>query len=61
MALTALILPLEVFPFLIVMNDERYLGRYRNGWISNSVVIFTLALAFILAIIAIPLQILGGD
>jgi len=61
MVLTALILPLEILPFLILMNDERYLGKYRNGWISNSVVIFTLALAFILAIVSIPLEIFGGD
>lgn len=60
MALTAVILPLELFPFLVLMNDERYLGKYRNGWISNSVVIFTIALAFVLAIVSIPLEILGG-
>ena len=59
-ALTAVILPLQVFPFLVVMNDERYVGEHRNGWISNSVVIFTIALAFVLAIVSIPLQIIGG-
>lgn len=60
MALTALILPPVIIPFLILMNDQSYVGKYRNGWISNSVVIFTIALAFVLAIVAIPLEVLGG-
>lgn len=60
MALTAVVLPLVVLPFLILMNDESYVGRYRNGWISNSIVIFIIALTFVLAIAAIPLEILGG-
>ncbi|MBE9020878.1 divalent metal cation transporter, partial [Chroococcidiopsidales cyanobacterium LEGE 13417] len=44
----------------VLMNDDRYVGRHRNGWISNTVVIFTIGLAFVLAIVAIPLEILGG-
>jgi Mn2+/Fe2+ NRAMP family transporter len=60
MALTAVILPLVVLPFLILMNDESYVGKHRNGWISNSIVILIIALAFVLAITAIPLEILGG-
>jgi hypothetical protein len=43
------------------MNDEHYVGKHRNHWISNSVVIFTIALAFVLAIVAIPLEFLGGS
>ncbi|MEH2274026.1 MAG: divalent metal cation transporter [Nostoc sp.] len=60
MAITAVILPPVIIPFLVLMNDELYVGKYRNGWISNSVVIFTIALTFVLAIIAIPLEIIGG-
>ncbi len=60
MAITAVILPPVIVPFLILMNDESYVGKYRNGWISNSVIIFTIALAFVLAIAAIPLQILDS-
>jgi Mn2+/Fe2+ NRAMP family transporter len=60
MALTAVILPVVILPFLILMNDESYVGRYRNGWISNGVVIFIIGLAFVLAIVAIPLEIFGG-
>lgn len=60
MAITTLILPPVIVPFLVLMNDKNYVGKHRNGWISNSVVIFTIALAFVLAIVAIPLEILGG-
>lgn len=60
MALTAVILPLVVIPFLVLMNDESYVGRYRNGWLSNSAVILIIALTFVLAIAAIPLELAGG-
>ena len=38
MALTAAALPLAIVPFLFLMNDPIYLGKHRNGWISNTVV-----------------------
>lgn len=60
MALTAATLPLATVPFIVLMNDENYVGRHRNGWISNSVVIFVIALAFVLAIVTIPVEIVGG-
>lgn len=60
MALTAVILPIVMIPFLVLMNDERYVGEHRNGWLSNSVVVFTIALAFVLAIVAIPLEVLSS-
>lgn len=60
MAITTLILPPVILPFLVLMNDESYVGKHRNGWISNSVIIFTIVLAFVLAIAAIPLEIIGG-
>ncbi len=60
MALTAVILPIVMIPFLVLMNDESYIGQYRNGWISNSAVIFIIGLTFVLAIVAIPLEVIGG-
>lgn len=60
MAITAVILPPVILPFLVLMNDKLYVGKYRNGFLSNSVVIFTMVLAFVLAIVAIPLEIIGG-
>lgn len=44
----------------MLMNDRNYLEEYRNGWISNAVVIVIILLAFVLAVFSIPLQILGG-
>lgn len=60
MALTAVALPLIAVPFLILMNDEHYLGEHRNGFVGNAVVVFVILLAFVLAIVAIPLEIFGG-
>jgi Mn2+/Fe2+ NRAMP family transporter len=60
MAATALILPLIVFPFLIIMNDKRYLRNHTNSVFANAVVCFVILLAAAMAIVAIPLEILGG-
>ena len=60
MALTAATLPLAIIPFLFLMNDPIYLGEHRNGWISNSVVGIVILISFVLAVISIPLQIIGG-
>ncbi len=60
MALTAASLPVSIVPFLFLMNDYSYVRVYRNGWFSNAVVIAIIGLAFVLAVVAIPLQIFGG-
>jgi Mn2+ and Fe2+ transporters of the NRAMP family len=60
MALVAATLPLAAVPFLILMNDPRYLGEHTNGVISNTVVVIVVMMSFILAIVSIPLQIFGG-
>jgi Mn2+/Fe2+ NRAMP family transporter len=60
MALTAATLPVSVVPFLFLMNDYSYVRIYRNGWLSNAVVISIIGLAFVLAVVTIPLQIFGG-
>jgi Mn2+/Fe2+ NRAMP family transporter len=60
MALTSATLPLAIVPFLFLMNDPIYLGEYRNGWISNSIVAIVILISFVLAVISIPLEIIGG-
>jgi Mn2+/Fe2+ NRAMP family transporter len=60
MVLTAATLPVSIVPFLFLMNDGSYVRSYRNGWISNAVVILIIGLAFVLAVVSIPLQIFGG-
>ena len=61
MALTAATLPVSIVPFLFLMNDYSYVRVYRNSWFSNAVVIAIIGLAFLLAVVAIPLQIFGGS
>jgi Mn2+/Fe2+ NRAMP family transporter len=60
MAATAVSLPFAVVPFLLLMNDERYVGEHRNGRFSNAVVLFVIGLAFVLALVSIPLEIAGS-
>jgi Mn2+/Fe2+ NRAMP family transporter len=61
MAITTLILPLVAFPFIIVMNDKKYLRNHINGRFSNAVVCLIILLAALLAIVAIPLEIFGSS
>jgi Mn2+/Fe2+ NRAMP family transporter len=60
MALTAVTLPLVTLPFIVLMNDPAYVGEYRNGWIGNAAVVGISLLASLIALVAIPLQLMGG-
>lgn len=56
MATTAATLPLAVVPFLLLMNDERVLGPRKNRLASNVIVTAVVALAVLLAVVTLPLQ-----
>ena len=60
MALTALSLPVTVWPLLVLMNDPLYLGDRTNGWISNAAVVAVSVIACIVALVSIPLEIFGS-
>jgi Mn2+/Fe2+ NRAMP family transporter len=60
MALTALILPLIALPFIVLLNDKTYMHEHTNGPIGNTVVIVTIVMASIVALVTIPLEIMGG-
>jgi len=60
MSLTAAALPIGTFPFLILMNDREYLGSHTNGHLSNAVVLFISALSAVLAVVSIPLELIGS-
>jgi Mn2+/Fe2+ NRAMP family transporter len=60
MALTAATLPLAVIPFLVLMNDEKYMGANTNGLVGNTIVVVISIMACLLALVAIPLQFIGG-
>jgi Mn2+/Fe2+ NRAMP family transporter len=59
-AFTALVLPISLAPLLVVMNDKDYLGKDRNGMLTNVATIGILVIAFLVAIVSIPLLILSG-
>ena len=61
MALTAATLPLAIIPFLLLMNDPVYVQEHTNGWVGNTVVALIIVLSCVVALVAIPLQLLGGD
>jgi len=60
MALTVVILPLLLLPMIMLMNDRKFLGKHSNGWISNTMGVVIVLTVIVLAVFAIPLQILGG-
>ncbi len=58
--LIALFLPISLLPFLIFMNDRKYLRDKTNGWFSNIATICIVILAFVVALVSLPLVILTG-
>ena len=60
MAITTVILPLVVLPFLVLMNDEKYVKAHTSGPIGNGFLAALTVLAGLLAIVVIPLEIFGG-
>jgi Mn2+/Fe2+ NRAMP family transporter len=61
MALSAASLPVAIVPFLVLMNDRRYLGEHTNGWLGNLSILVVSVLASVVAIVSIPLEIGGGS
>ena len=61
MAINAAVLPFVVVPFLLLMNDRRLLREHTNGVLSNVVTVFIVVLAGVLAVVSIPLAVLGGS
>jgi Mn2+/Fe2+ NRAMP family transporter len=60
MAVTVLALPLVVGPLIVLMNDKQYLRNHTNGLVANVAVVLIIVVAFALAVVAVPAQILGG-
>jgi Mn2+/Fe2+ NRAMP family transporter len=59
-ALTVVVMPLMVLPFLVLMNDEKFVKSHTNGAIGNGFLAALTLLGALLAIIVIPLEVLGG-
>ncbi|HLL80425.1 MAG TPA: divalent metal cation transporter [Ktedonobacteraceae bacterium] len=56
----ALFLPISLFPFLVLMNDRQYLGDKINGRLINIAMLCILFIAFVVAIVSLPLEIVSG-
>lgn len=59
-ALTVVIMPLVILPFLVLMNDEQFVKQHTSSKAGNIALAALTILAALLAIVVIPLQILGG-
>jgi manganese transport protein len=51
-------LPLTYLPILLVANDRAYMGKYKNGWVSNVLGVAYLVVILIVSLTAIPLMII---
>jgi Mn2+/Fe2+ NRAMP family transporter len=56
----ALFLPLSLAPLLVIMNDSDYMGEQTNRWPTNVLAAAVLLIAFVVALVSIPLVILSG-
>ncbi len=56
----ALFLPISLLPFLAIMNDPQYLGDKINGRWTNIAFLAILLIAFGVAVVSIPLELLTG-
>jgi Mn2+/Fe2+ NRAMP family transporter len=59
-ALTVVIMPMVVLPFLVLMNEEQYVGRHTSGVIGNGLLATLTVLGALMAIVVIPLEIWGS-
>jgi Mn2+/Fe2+ NRAMP family transporter len=59
-ALTVVIMPLVVLPFLVLMNDQKYVKEHTSGVIANGVLAMLTIVGGILAVVVIPLEMFGG-
>jgi Mn2+/Fe2+ NRAMP family transporter len=60
MVLSAVTLPVATLPFLVLMNDRKYVPGHANGRLGNAVVLVVVVLACVLAVVSLPLELVGG-
>jgi Mn2+/Fe2+ NRAMP family transporter len=59
-ALTVVIMPAVVLPFLVLMNDQKYVKTHTSGAIGNGLLAALTILGCVLAVVVIPLEYFGG-
>jgi Mn2+/Fe2+ NRAMP family transporter len=60
-ALTVVIMPAIVLPFLVLMNEPRYVKQHTSGAVGNGLLAALTVLGALMALVVIPLEILGGS
>jgi hypothetical protein len=59
-ALTVIVMPFVVLPFLVLMNDPKYVKTHTSGVIGNAVLALLTVIGALFAIVVVPLELLGG-
>jgi len=59
-ALTVVVMPAVVLPFLVLMNDPAYVGRHTSGIIGNGFLAIITVAGAAMALVVIPLEMFGG-
>jgi Mn2+/Fe2+ NRAMP family transporter len=57
---TVIVMPFIVLPMLVLMNDEDLVKDHCSGPIANGILAVLTVVAAILAIVVVPLEIVGG-
>lgn len=60
LALTVVFMPAIVLPFLVLMNNQAYVKTHHSGPIGNTVLAVLTIAGAIMALVVIPLEIVGG-
>jgi Mn2+/Fe2+ NRAMP family transporter len=60
LAMTVMIMPLVVLPFLVLMNDQRFVKQHTSGPIGNVVLAALVLMGALFAVVVVPLEIFGG-
>jgi Mn2+/Fe2+ NRAMP family transporter len=59
-ALTVVVMPLMVLPFLVLMNDTKFVKNQTNSVAGNAVLAVLAAAGALMALVVVPLEIWGG-
>jgi Mn2+/Fe2+ NRAMP family transporter len=60
LALTVVLMPLVVLPFLVLVNNHDFVRRHTSGPIGNVALALLTIAAALMALVVIPLQLMGG-
>lgn len=59
-ALTVVAMPAVILPFLVLMNDDKFVKEHKSGPLGNGLLAALTILAALFALLVVPLEILGG-